>query len=353
MTPPSANLCKPAVMTENWFGGGGIKVSGRRNRILDNSIAGLLIYGSATTTPPDAIWIPSGQDNLIEGRHRPGRGWLAALDVRQRGGHRHHTRILSNTVVSGTLNGLFVNGSAIFINATTMQGNVISSTVPAIEFGDAVPEALKFFNPALVTRINGVNVTGMADDPCPYCRIDVYRDDDDPDTEALVYLGAAYANVTGAWTFTLPAELEAGEGLRTQSTTRDYGVVKHFEAGTSSGLSILFEPQPLTAVASVSLTPPGVSAYRTGEAYTFTASVSPVTATLPITYTWQVTDYAPYSVVGGPSNNQSFTWMTEGAKSIVVTADNGLGTPQTATYNLEVSSVVEYSIYLPLVLRNN
>ncbi len=355
MTPPSANLCKPAAMTNNWFGGGGIKVSGRRNRILDNSIAGLLIYGSATTTPPDAIWIPSGQDNLIEGNvigqavdGAPLWTCGSAVDIGAR-----YTRILSNTVVSGRLNGLFVNGSAIFINATTMQGNVISSTVPAIEFGDAVPDALKLFSPGLVTRINGVNVTGMADDPCPYCRIDVYRDDDDPDTEALVYLGAAYANVTGAWTFTLPAELEDGEGLRTQSTTRDYGVVKHFEAGTSSGLSILFQPQPLTAVASVSLTPPGVSAYKTGQAYTFIASVSPLTATLPITYTWQVTGYAPYTVVGGPSNNQAFIWLTEGPKSVVVTADNGLGAPRTATYNLEVSSVEEYPIYLPLVLRNH
>ncbi len=354
MTPLPANLCKPAAMTNNWFGGGGIKVSGRRNRILDNTLAGLLIYGSATTTPPDAIWIPSGQDNLIEGNvigqatdGAPLWTCGSAVDIGTR-----YTRILSNTVVSGTLNGLFVNGSAIFINATTMQGNIISSTVPAIEFGDAVPEALKLFSPALVTRINGVNVTGMADDPCPYCRIDVYRDDDDPHTEALVYLGAAFANANGAWTFTLPAELEDGEGLRTQSTTRDYGVVKHFEAGTSSGLSMLFQPQPLTAVASVSLTPPGVSVYKTGQAYTFSASVSPLTATLPITYTWQVTGYTPYTVVGGPSNNQSFTWLTEGAKSVVVTADNGLGAPKMATYDLEVSSVVEYPIYLPLVLRN-
>ncbi len=354
-TPLTAtNLCKPAALTANWFGGGGITVSGRRNRILDNRIAGLLIYGSATTTPPDAIWIPSGQDNLIEGNvigqaldGAPLWTCGSAVDIGTR-----YTRILSNTVVNA-LNGFFVNGSTIFINATTMQGNVISNTVPAIEFGDAVPDVLKFFDPALVTRINGVNVSGIADDLCPYCRIDVYRDDADPDTEALVYLGATFANVNGAWTFTLPAELEDGEGLRTQSTTRDYGVVKHFEAGTSSGLSMLFEPQPLTAVASVSLTSPGVSVYKTGEAYTFIASVSPLTATLPITYTWQVTDYAPLVVVGGPSNNQSFTWLTEGAKSIVVTADNGLGAPKTATYNLEVSSVVEYSIYLPLVLRNH
>jgi hypothetical protein len=353
-TPITAtNLCKPAALSDNWFGGGGIKVSGRRNRILDNTIAGLLIYGSATTTPPDAIWIPSGQDNLIDG-NAIGQAldgaplWTcgSAVDIGTR-----YTRILSNTVVNGALNGLFVNGSTIFINATTMQGNVISKTVPAIEFGDAVPDVLKFFSPALVTRIEGVNVTGMADDPCPYCRIDVYRDDDDPHTEAVVHLGSTFANADGAWTFTLPAELEEGEGLRAQSTTRDYGVVHHFEAGTSSGLSMLFQPQPLAAVESVSITPPA-AAYKTGQAYTFIASVNPITATLPITYTWQATDHTPRVAAGGPSNDQAFTWTVEGMKYITVTVDNGLGGPVMGTYSLEVVSDVNYPIYLPLVLRN-
>ena len=355
MTPSSANLCKPAVMTNNWFGGGGIKVSGRRNRILDNTIAGLLIYGSASTTPPDSIWIPSGQDNLVEGNvigqavdGTPLWTCGSAVDIGTR-----YTRILSNTIVNGVPNGFFVNGSTIFINATTMQGNVISNTVPAIDFGDAVPEVLKLFDPALVTRIEGVNVTGMADDLCPYCRVDIYRDDDDPLTEALVYLGAAFANVSGNWSFVLPAELADGEGLRTQSTTRDYGVIHHFEAGTSSRLSMLFEPQPLTAPESVVIEPPTVSAYTINRAYTFSAGVTPITATLPITYTWQATDQAVRVVAGGPSNDQAFTWALEGAKYITVTVDNGLGSPVMGTYSLSVSAEVEYFIYLPLVLRNN
>ncbi|MBN2393019.1 MAG: hypothetical protein JXR84_19980 [Anaerolineae bacterium] len=354
-TPITAtNLCKPAVPSDNWFGGGGIKISGVRNRILDNTIAGLLIYGSATTTPPDAIWIPTGQDNLVEGNviglavdGAPLWTCGSALDVGTR-----YTQILSNTVVNAVLNGFFVNGSVIFINATMMQGNVISNTVSAIEFGDAVPDVLKLFAPALVTRINGVNVTGMADDPCSYCRVDVYRDDDDPTTEALVYLGAAFANLNGNWTFTLPAELEDGEGLRTQSTTRDYGVLQYFEAGTSSGLSMLFEPQPLTAPESVSITPPGVGAYMINQAYTFSADVLPITATLPITYTWRATDQTQRIVAAGPSNDQAFTWALEGTKYITVTADNGLGSPVMGTYSLSVSAEVDYFIYLPLVLRN-
>lgn len=324
--PAEASFCKPDVTADNWFGGGGIKVSGRRNRILDNTIAGLLIQGSSTTTPPDAIWIPSGQDNLIDGNviGQAADGaplWTcgSAVDIGTR-----YTRILSNTIVNGARDGLFVNGNTIFINATTMQGNVISDTVPAIEFGDAVPESLKLFAPALVTLIDGVDVTGIADDPCPYCRIDVYLDDDDPDTEALVYLSSTFADGDGAWAFTLPAELDASEGLRTQSTTRDYGVIKHFEAGTSSKLSMLFEVQPPQAPVSITLTAPAGELW-TGEDYTFVAEVYPVTTTLPITYVWEATGQDTITVTGGVQKAVVFNWTAGGEKTVSVTASNAYG----------------------------
>jgi hypothetical protein len=301
------------------------------------------------------VQILNGRDHLIH-NNRIGvqsddaERWTCGRGVEN--GGADYTRILSNTIVNGYTQGILVNGNIIAINATTMEGNVISNTVSAIEFGPGTPVTLSAFAPALVTRIEGVNVTGMADDPCPYCRVDVYRDDDDPTTEALVYLGAAFANVNGDWTFVLPAELADGEGLRTQSTTRDYGVLQYFEAGTSSGLSMLFEPQPLTAPDSVSITPPGVGAYAINQAYTFSADVLPITATLPITYTWQATDQTVRVVTGGPSNDQAFTWALEGTKYITVTADNGLGSPVMGTYSLSVSAEVDYFIYLPLVLRN-
>ncbi|HOU14262.1 MAG TPA: hypothetical protein PKZ84_14240, partial [Anaerolineae bacterium] len=87
--------------------------------------------------------------------------------------------------------------------------------------------------------------------------------------------------------------------------------------------------------------------------YTFIASVSPLTATLPITYAWQATDYAPTIVVGGPSNDQSFTWAVEGTKYLTVTVNNGIGSPVQGTYSIQVKSEANYSIYLPLVLRNH
>jgi hypothetical protein len=355
-TVAPADICQHTQLTGNWYGGGGIVISGKRHVVQDNVLAGLMLASTnAMQTQPSAVQILNGRDHLIR-YNRIGvqsddaERWTCGRAVEN--GGADYTRILSNTIVNGATQGLLVNGNIIEINATTMQGNVISNTTSAIEFGPGTPVALSAFAPALVTRIEGVNVTGMADDPCPYCRVDIYRDDDDPLTEALVYLGAAFANVSGDWTFVLPAELEDGEGLRTQSTTRDYGVLQYFEAGTSSGLSMLFEPQPLTAPESVSITPPGVGAYAINQAYTFGADVTPVTATLPITYTWQATDQTQRIVAAGPSNDQAFTWTLEGTKYITVTVNNGIGSSVQGTYSLSVSVDVNYSIYLPLVLRN-
>jgi len=58
--------------------------------------------------------------------------------------------------------------------------------------------------------------------------------------EALVFLGSATADADGDWSFTLPAPLAEGQGLRTISTIRNYGVIPYCESGTSSKLSELF-----------------------------------------------------------------------------------------------------------------
>lgn len=64
-----------------------------------------------------------------------------------------------------------------------------------------------------------------------------------------------------------------------------------------------------------------------GTAYTFTADVSPVTATLPITYVWQVTGHAPVTRAAQmlASDVLSLTWNVTGTKSLTVTAINSFG----------------------------
>lgn len=60
--------------------------------------------------------------------------------------------------------------------------------------------------------------------------------------------------------------------------------------------------------------------------YSFTANVLPITATLPVTYTWQTTGQPVVTQVGGTSSSVSYNWITPGVKTIQVTAANLLGT---------------------------
>jgi len=218
------DICIHTQFTGNWYGGGGIYLGGRRNRVIDNTIAGLMLYGSAQQTQPPAIeLISGGLDHLVHG-NRIGvdaagtAAWTCGPAIDNTGAS--FTPILSNTIVNGYQQGIFVDGTIIAINATTMQGNVISNTVSAIEFGESVPDALGLFAPALVTAVDGVAVSGTSNDPCPYCYVDVFLDDDDATVEALAYLGTATADVNGDWDLLLPAELEERERWRTISTTR-------------------------------------------------------------------------------------------------------------------------------------
>ncbi len=241
----TADICVHTQQSGNWYGGGGLVIGGKRHVVRRNVFAGLMLYGSASQTQPAAIQILNGRDHLIQdnrvGVQADGAArWTCGSGIENGGGD--YTRILSNTLVNGYGQGIWVNGNVIEINATTMQGNVISNTAGAIEFGPGTPVTLSAFLPAQTTRINGITVTGRAGDFCPYCAVDVFLDDADALVEAQVYFGTAYADKNGAWSFTLPRALADGEGLRTISTTRDYGVIPQFEAGTSSKLSALFTP---------------------------------------------------------------------------------------------------------------
>jgi hypothetical protein len=333
------DICVHTQFAGNWYGGGGIYLGGRRNRVIDNTIAGLMLYGSAQQTQPPAVELTGGFDHLVQG-NRIGvdaagtAAWTCGPAIDNTGAS--FTAILSNTIVNGYQQGIFVDGTIIVINATTMQGNVISNTVSAIEFGESVPDALGLFAPALVTEVDGVAVSGTSNDPCPYCYVDVFLDDDDATVESLAHLGTATADVNGDWDLMLPAELEEDEGLRTISTSRTYGVMQYFEVGTSSGLSALYQPELAVALSGVTVSGPPTTPLQPDVVYGFSASVTPVTATLPITYTWEATDQTPEIVSGGVTKSKDFSWSVGGTKHITVTADNGVDGSVTGHLAVEV-----------------
>ena len=69
----------------------------------------------------------------------------------------------------------------------------------------------------------------------------------------------------------------------------------------------------------------GPTAGTVNTAYTFTATVSPLTATQPITYVWQATGQSPMAHTGGLSDTVTYNWNTPGTKIIIVMAQNGGG----------------------------
>ncbi len=56
--------------------------------------------------------------------------------------------------------------------------------------------------------------------------------------------------------------------------------------------------------------------------YTFTATVSPITAAHPISYVWQASGQAPVTQMGGLSDTVSFVWSAPGVQVVTVTATN-------------------------------
>ncbi len=245
------DICEPNA-ANNWFGGGGIKVSGLRNQVNDNVVLGLLIQGSVASTQDSGIEISGGWDNVVQ-NNRVGRDATGAdvwtcgpgISVKAR-----FNRVLSNTVVSSWQPGIYLDETHPKIDGNMMQNNILSNTIGAIVFGASVPSYLSEFVPARVMGIDGTSVIGTSGSACPYCRVELYLDDDDQWVETLEYLGATKADANGNWSFTLPARLAQGQGLRTMSMARNYGVVPYFESGATTKLSMLYSPPEVIKVIS-------------------------------------------------------------------------------------------------------
>ncbi len=82
-------------------------------------------------------------------------------------------------------------------------------------------------------------------------------------------------------------------------------------------LIITYGPPPCYAVENVNIG--GATQGITDTQYTFNAGILPVTATLPITYTWEATEQ---SAVSGQHSAVTYTWATTGTKTITLTVEN-------------------------------
>ena len=143
--------------------------------------------------------------------------------------------------------------------------------------------------------------------------------------------GQGFPNVTYRWT-----EL----GTKVISAT-----ARNYYAAGSNTRTIIVEVVPLERV-----TIGGPATGLINKVYTFTATVSPVTTTQPITYVWQATGQSDVvTTTNAPSQAVTFTWNMTGTKFISVMVTN-VGSIVTDVQPIIVSSPPLTGIYLPVVL---
>ena len=109
-----------------------------------------------------------------------------------------------------------------------------------------------------------------------------------------------------------------------------------------------------TAPGTVTINGPTIGAV--GISYTFTATASPITVTMPITYVWQATGQTAQTHTGrGTNDTASFTWPAgaTGQKTITVSASNAIGTVSKSSFILIYNEpiVFDHWVYLPIVKR--
>jgi len=113
-------------------------------------------------------------------------------------------------------------------------------------------------------------------------------------------------------------------GLPTLGSTHSYTIRARETGGLrAANYGSVTCPADIVPLTSVSLDGPTVGA--TGTSYPFTATVFPITTTLPVTYAWHVSGHTTLTVTQGMSATENFAWSQPGSKLILVEAINRLG----------------------------
>jgi parallel beta-helix repeat protein len=244
-------LCTPV----DWLGGGGISMEGDNHIIENNTFAGLRQEIFTISSQPDAIRL-TGTGHLVQGNMIGVDSQLNKVGVCGRGiflsDSPQEINVLNNTIVDPGLSGISLNGA--LYDENTLRTNTIEKSTSwpevegnpepenAIQVGASMSDEFKAFEPAKVTEISGVSISGTSgnNSPCPNCVVEVFLDDKDTIVEALQSLIVVTAGADGNWSATLPFELSNLQGLRTTSTTAQYNTIPFMSANTTTSLSRLY-----------------------------------------------------------------------------------------------------------------
>ncbi len=260
----SINPVSPPLQAGEWFGGAGISAAGFGLLIDDNVIAGLQTIHSTFSTPPEALTV-FGRQHIITnnqiGRDFSGRevgvcGQGLKLSTQRSTPQVNNGHLITDNRIYRPKKGFDNTKGAILWSDTHVNGfrdggntirrnEVHTGLQKYIEFGPLLMSVQKTFEPAVVTFINGNQVSGHAHtsnvfgdpSPCPNCIIDFYLDDGDEHLEALQWLGSLNADASGNFSGQLAVAVPTGFGVRTTSTTTANDVIPETWAGTTSEMS--------------------------------------------------------------------------------------------------------------------
>jgi hypothetical protein len=286
-TIPSARLTCAASNVYNpvqWYGGWGIQfLGGSFNQVLSNTIAGVHSPHSPTETFPPAI-STAGDTNLFRNNTIGVDGIGTEVGTCGQGFDvsGHNIQILDNTIFGArssyadgdtgdpTEGAVYINDSSPLARKVTVRNNIVrDSTTKVIEFGPAIPEALRLFDPPRIVSITGTLVVGETEigSGCPNCLVELYLDDLDDEQDALELLDVAVIeNVTGTARFTanLASPIPANHGIRVVATTQDDYIIGDYLSGTTTLMSPAYAPDatfirdlaPGWNLFSIDVTPP-------------------------------------------------------------------------------------------------
>lgn len=336
----------------DWYGGWGIALSGSGNVIRHNRLVGMNQVRSANDSPAMALEVFGSNHQIISNTIGvDSNGYELGVCGQAIKVSGHDLDVLDNLIVGASpLNPDDPNVAAILVSDTspqfdriTVQRNIVRdgvlpSTRDYYEFGPGLPEALKRFQSARITMLEGLTVRGAngidllgATHPCPHCLIDLYLDDDDAQNEALTWLGQSQADLNGTFVFTLTQPLSPTQGLHTISTSTADNVIADYRAGMSAAASKLFLPMRNVTIS-------GPAQGLVDSDLTFTVTVDSAYATAPFTYTYAATDAQTATRTSQSSAVLlTYRWPLSGSKTISVTVANELGSVS-AHHTLQIGS---------------
>jgi hypothetical protein len=162
-----------------------------------------------------------------------------------------------------------------------------------------------------------------------------------PDTDPEDLQVAFYSTARGDWVALEDLFIDPEDLFATGKTAHfsRFGIMSPPAQGGEAGTIML---------ADVQITGPDTGVLST--TYTFTAIISPISTTTPITYVWEATGVPSVThLTTSISDTAAFSWTVAGYQVITVTASNGYSS-DVATHTINTAG---YEIYLPLVMRNS